>query len=236
MLWLLVPLAALAACAAFVLLSPLVLQAQGRLCSTGDVEGRAAAAFGALTVSVQGPHPEAVLSVRLWNVRLLQRPLRDLGESAASNEKTTTSKERWKRPSAALKALDRHLGIQELLAFAGSQRRHVHLDRLSGHLRLGFEDMALTGQVYGQLWSLRGAFPQATRHFEHEADWSGQDYACAQGDVATRIYLGRILMDTAWFVTRRMTRRALPGHTKRLRPDTQAPAPVDSALKGATLR
>ena len=204
MLWLLLIAALCAAALLYAVLTPLAITAEGTVGHRGNA-GHLHTRWGPVAVIVDGPEPEARLTVRLLGLRVFRRPLSELG----SDEKDDDDEKkpwRWPRLRSRRGLLDGRIRWDDLVGFVSNQRRHFKLDDLRGATVLGFEDMSLTGQVYGHLWTVRSAFPELTRNFQHDADWSGEDRVSADGLVAVRIFIGRIIAATAWFVATRALR------------------------------
>lgn len=187
---------ALVVVVAWVALAPIVVRVRAaagldetvRVCAgarLGPLGARVTWADGAL-----GRVDLVVLGVRVARVAL---PSRRDDRSAAEPHRV--------RDRAARRRFD----FGDLLDLAACVPPWVTLDRLTGHLRYGGPDFALTGAAFGWLCALASTLGPVA-DLRHTPDWSGTAVLAGEIDVTARIRWARVVASAAPIARRVWTR------------------------------
>lgn len=100
--------------------------------------------------------------------------------------------------------LNAHVDPGELLVFLLQERRRIVVRQLDVDLAYSFRDILLTGKLLAALSVLSGMLPPPVR-LRHGAswDWVDRGRASVQGSIV--VWPGWMLVDTTWFVIRRVS-------------------------------
>lgn len=202
-----IALAVLAALCVVLLLVPvrLHLSLRGR----GDPSGAWAIAGGAQvgplalsSVAARGVTPTVgahLLGKRLWQRELAPGEAEEGGEVERARRLARQQKERYQK-------LERWFDPLDLAFFLVSERRRIRVEQFDLDVDYSFEDIALTGKTLAALYLLGGALPPPFV-IRPRPSWDTVDRADLAVTVKIRLRPGLVLVDTAWFVVRRVKLR-----------------------------
>ena len=177
----------------------------------GDPSGAWAAAGGgqigplALSgVAAQGVSPR--VSAHVFGKKLWERDLAALGEKKTPRETAESAKRSYDK-------LERWFDPLELVLFLVQERRRIRIEIFEVDVTYSFQDIALTGKTLAALYVLGGTLP-APIVIRPKPSWEAEDRADLALSGKIRVWPGLVLVDTTWFVLRRVKLRrrdASPG-------------------------
>jgi hypothetical protein len=106
-----------------------------------------------------------------------------------------------------LARIHRRWRVDDLLRFLVRRRHHLVVRHIEGHVRYGFEDPALTGQVYGAVCTARPLLDPEAR-VAVMPDWSMQDVLAGRLLAELRLFVGRLAIALAIFLVTNRRRAA----------------------------
>ena len=177
----------------------------------GDPSGAWAAAGGGQIgpVAVSGVAARGVsprMSAHVFGKKLWERELAELTEEQSPKATAETAKRSYEK-------LERWFDPLDLALFLLQERRRIRIELFEVDVSYSFQDIALTGKTLAALYVLGGALP-APIVIRPKPSWDAEDRADLALAGKIRVWPGLVLVDTTWFVLRRVKlrrRNASPG-------------------------
>ena len=159
--------------------------------------------------SVEGSVRRARFSFYLFSYRVFSFESELPEKEKEESRPLADTRETLGKVLGAFRAYDSRIGAWDTLRFVIRERRRVVIEDLAGRVRYGFEDYALTGELSGYLWALRGLLGP-TFNLHHEPDWSGKSVLAGAVRVRLRAYPALMAIDGGLFVLARLRVRGAP--------------------------
>ncbi len=189
----------------------LAISLRGRADPSGAWALASGAEIGPFAVSAVGARGvEARAALHVFGKKFWQKELRELGRRRESEEDVGERSERFLAEQRARYAkLERWFDPLDLVIFVLRERRRVRIDRLELDVHYSFRDVVLTGKLTAALFALSGALP-APVLIRPMPSWESLDEADLALAGAIRVWPVLLLVDSAYFVVRRVKLRKRP--------------------------
>ncbi len=157
----------------------------------------------------------AMVVVQLFGRRVVQKRLSEIGRKQKKKKKKKKKKEAEREPGAraaiararrGYERLERWFDPLDLALYLLQARRRIVIDRLELDVGYSFTDVALTGKTLAALYVLSGVVPPPIV-IRPNPSWESADRADVALSGSIRLFPGLLLVDTVWFVIRRVKLR-----------------------------
>jgi Kef-type K+ transport system membrane component KefB len=183
----------------------LKIKGQGEVGKTWAIAGGAELSLVTVSIAIaQGL--DGVLQVHVYRWRVLHVTPFGRFLSGSIQARRMARDELREKFNELRNRVDRRFGLRAALRFVFSQRRWVVLEKLHANLVYSTHDVALTGMLLGQLYTIAGLLAPWGQ-LRVEARWIDVASADANLDVVVRLYPVRVALDVLMFAIRNIKLR-----------------------------